>query len=74
MLSNKRESTGLKYLNGLKAFIEYSNDTDDIYENIEEYNQNKKRNILIVFDDMVVDMLSYKKLNAIVTQLFIRGR
>ena len=40
---------------------------DDIYKNIEEYNQNKKRKILIVFDDMIADMLSNKKLNPIVT-------
>ena len=43
---------------------------DDIYENIEEYNPNKKRRILIVFDDMIADMLSNKKLNLIVTELF----
>ena len=47
---------------------------DDIYKNIEEYNPNKKRKILIVFDDMIADMLSNKKLNPIVTELFIRGR
>ena len=41
------------------------NDMDDIYENIEEYNPNKKLNILIVFDDMIVDMLNNKKLNPI---------
>ena len=42
LLINKRESSGLKYLNYPKAFIEYSDDMDDIYKNIEEYNQNKK--------------------------------
>ena len=47
---------------------------DDIYKNIEEYNPNKKRKILIVFDDMIADMLSNKKLNPIVTELLIRGR
>ena len=47
---------------------------DDIYKNIEEYNPNKKRKILIVFDDMIADMLSNKKLNPIVTELFIRER
>ena len=47
---------------------------DDIYKNIEEYNSNKKRKILMVFDDMIADMLSNKKLNPIVTELFIRGR
>ena len=57
-----------------KAFIEYSNDMDDVYKNIEEYNPNKKRKILIVFDDMIADMVCNKKLNPIVTQLVIRGR
>ena len=57
-----------------KAFIEYSNDMHDIYKNIEEYNPNKKRQILIVFDDMIADMLSNEKFNPIVTELFIRGR
>ena len=47
----------LKYLNDSKVFIEYSNDMDDIYKNIEEYNTNKKRKILIVFDDMIVDYI-----------------
>ena len=47
---------------------------DDIYKNIEEHNPNKKREILIVFDDMIADMLSNKKLNYLGTQLFIRGR
>ena len=47
---------------------------DDIYKNIEEYNPNKKRKILIVFDDMIADMVSNKKLNPIVTELFVRGR
>ena len=73
-LINKRECTSLKHFNDSKAFIEYSNDMDDIYKNIEEYNPNKKRKILIVFDDMIADMLSNKNLNPIVTELFIRGR
>ena len=47
---------------------------DNIYKNIEEYNPNKKREILVVFDDMIADMLSKKKLNSIVTELFIGGR
>ena len=45
-----------------------------IYKNIEEYNPNKERKLLIVFDDMIADMLSNKKRNPIVTELFIRGR
>ena len=47
---------------------------DDIYKNIEEYNRNKKCKILIVFDNMIADMLSNKKLNPIVTELFIKDR
>ena len=47
---------------------------DDIYRNIKEYNINKKRKTLIVFDDMIADMLSNKNLNPIVAELFIRGR
>ena len=61
LLIKRRESTGLKYLNTSKAFIEYTNDMDDILKNIEEYNSNKKRKILILFDDMIADKLNDKK-------------
>ena len=54
--------------------MEYSIDMDDIYKNIEEYNSNKKRKILIVFDDTITDMLINKKRNLITTELFIRGK
>ena len=74
LLNNKREFAGLKYLNDSKDFIKFSNAMNHIYKNIEEYSPNKKRKILIVFDDMIADMLSNKKLNPIVTVLFIRGR
>ena len=74
LIINKRESTDLKYLNDSKAFIEYSNDLDDIYKNIEEYNSNKNQKILIVLGDMIADMLSNKKHNPIVTELFTRER
>ena len=47
---------------------------DDIYKNIEEYNLNIKRKIRIIFDDMIADMLSNKKRNPIITELFIRER
>ena len=73
-LIKKRESTGSNHFNDSKAFIEYSNDMGDIYENIEECNPNIKRKILIIFDDTIGDMLSNKKLNPIVAELFIRGR
>ena len=61
-------------MNGSKAFIEYSNDMDDVSKNIEEYNPNKKQKILIVFDDIIADMLSNKKLNPILTEIFITER
>ena len=54
--------------------MEYSNDMQDVYKNIEEYNPIKKRKILIVFDYMIADMINNNKLNPIVTELFIRGR
>ena len=72
-LINKREKVGLKHCDDPKAFIEYSNDMQDVYENIEEHNLRKKRKILIAFDDMIADMIN-KKLNPVVTELFIRGR
>ena len=46
----------------------------DIYKNIEEYNPNKKCKIFIVFDDVIADKLRNKRLNPIVTEVFIRGR
>ena len=46
----------------------------DVYKNIEEYNPSRKCNLLIIFDDMIADMLSNKKRNSIVTELFISGR
>ena len=73
-LINKRENTGLKHFNDPKAFTEYSNDMQDDYKNIDEYNVVKERKILIVFDYMIADMINNKKLNSIVTELFIRGR
>ena len=54
--------------------MEYSNDMQDVYKNIEEYNPEKKLKVLIVFDDMIADMINNKKLNPVVTELFIRGR
>ena len=73
-LINKGEKVGLDHFDDSKAFIEYSNDMQDVYKNIEDYNLGKKRKILIVFDDMIADMINDKTLNPIVTELFIRGR
>ena len=73
-LINKREKVGLDHFKDPKAFMEYSNDMKDVYKNIENYNPGKKLKILIVFDDMIADMINNKKLNPTVTELFIRGR
>ena len=73
-LFNKREKVGLKHYDNFKAFIEYSNDMKDVYKNIEERNQGKKRKVLIVFDEMIAVMVSNKKVNPTVTELFTRGR
>ena len=73
-LINKRETVGINHFNDPKAFIEYSNGMHDVYKDINEYNPDKEIKILIVFDDMIAHMIHNKKLNAIVTELFIRGR
>ena len=67
-LINKREKVGLKHYDDSKAFIEYSNDMQDVYKNIEEYILGKKRKVLIVFDDMIADMINNKKLIPVVTK------
>ena len=54
--------------------MEYSNDMSDVYKNIEDYNPDNKRKVLIDFDDMMADMINNKKLNPMVTELFITGR
>ena len=74
MLINKRKGIDLKEYNGSKAFTGHFNDMDDIYENIEEHKPDKECETLIVFHDMIADMLSNKKLNPIITELLIRGR
>ena len=73
-LINKRESVGIDHFHNPKAFIEYSNIMHDVYKNIDEYNPNKENKILIVFDDLIADMINSKKQNSIVTELFNRGR
>ena len=73
-LINKREKVGLDHFDDPKAFMEYSNDMQDVHKNIEDYNRGKKRKVLIIFDDMIADMINNNKLNPIVTELFIRGR
>ena len=62
-LISKRESVGLNHFDDTKAFIEYSNDMHDVYKNIDEYNIGKECKILIIFDDMIADMINNKELN-----------
>ena len=71
---NKREGVGINHFNDPKAFIECSNDMRNVYKNIDDYNPDKENKILIVFDDIISDMIHNKKLNSMVTELFIRGR
>ena len=57
-LINKRESVGINHFNDSKAFIDYSNNMHDVYENIHDYNPDKENKILIVFDDVIADMIN----------------
>ena len=67
-------NAGTKHINNPNAFIECSNTMDDAYENINDYNSSRKRNILIIFNDMILDIMSNKKFQAIIKKLFIRCR
>ena len=73
-LIKNRENAGTKHLNDLNAFIECSNAMDGVYENIDYYNPSRKRKILIVFDDMIADIMTNKKFQSIIKELFIRCR
>ena len=70
----KRKDAEIKHLNDPNAFIECSNTMDDVYENIKDYNSSRKRKILIIFDDMIGDIMTNKKFQAITKELFIRCR
>ena len=71
-LIKKREQVDLDYYDDPK--VEYSNDMQDVYKDIDEYNIDKECKVLIVFNDMIADMINNIKLNSIVTKLFIRSR
>ena len=73
-LIKKREDAAIKHLNNPNAFIERSNTMDDVYDNINDYNSNRRRKILIVFDDLIADIMTNKKFQAIRKELFIRYR
>ena len=72
-LINIREKVGIGRHNDPRAYIEYSNNMHDVYKNIDDYNPDKDNKNLIVFDDMIADLIKNIKLNSIVTELFIRG-
>ena len=73
-LIKKHEDAGIKHFNDLNAFTECPSTMDDVYENIDEYNPNRQRKILIVFDDMIAGIMTNKKFQAIIKELFIRCR
>ena len=73
-LTKMCEDSGTKYLNDSNAFIECLNTMDGVYENIDDYNPNRQRKILIVFDRMISDIMTNKKFQAIIKELFIRCR
>ena len=73
MLINGREKVGIENLKNPKAFIDYSQ-IIDVYKNLEDYNPAKKKRVLIVFDDMIADIESNKKLSPIEIELFLRER
>ena len=73
-LINKREQAGIKNLNDPHAFIEYSNDRNDVLEDINNYNKKRDKKVLIIFDDMIADIMRSEKFKAIVKELFIRCR
>ena len=70
----KRENVGVKNYNDPTAFTEYSNTMDDVYSNIDHQNPKRKRRILIVFDDMIADIMTNKKFQTIIKELLIRCR
>ena len=73
-LINKREQAEIKNLNDPHVFIEYSSDISDVLEDINNYNKKKDKKVLIIFDDMIADIMRSKKFKAIVKELFIRCR
>ena len=73
-LINKREQAGIKKLNDPHAFIEYSDDMNDVLDDINNYNKNRDKKVLIVFDDMTADIEYNKNFKRIIKELFYRAR
>ena len=71
-LINNRRNAGIKNYADPNAFIEYSNTMDDVFSNIDDYNPERKRRILIVFDDIIADIMTNKKFQSIIRESFIR--
>ena len=71
-LIKKHENVEMEHLNDPRVFIEYSQYLDDVYNNIDDYNPNRNRKVLIAFDDMISDILTNKTFQAIIKKLFIR--
>ena len=61
LLIDERKKIGIENFKNSKAFTDYLQTTDDVYESLEDYDPRKKRRVLIVFDDMITDMESNKK-------------
>ena len=74
LLINGTEKVGIKKLKNSKAFIDYSQAIDDLFQNLEYYNPAMKRKTLKVFDDVIADMEAKSILSSIVTELLLRGR
>ena len=74
ILITKHKDAGIKHLKDPNAFIECSYMMEDVYEKIHDYNSSRHRKILIVFDDMIVDIMANKKFQIILKELFIRCR
>ena len=73
-LINKREQAGIKNLNDPHAFIEYSDDMNDVLDDINNYDKNRDKKVLIVFDDMIADIEYNKSFKRIIKELFYRAR
>ena len=71
---NKREGVDINQFKDLNTFTECSNDMGNVYKNVNNYNLDKEGKILIVLDDMIADKIQNKKLNPVVTELFITVR
>ena len=73
-LINKRKQAGIKNLNDPKAFIEYSDDMNDVYKKISDYNKKHDKKVLLVFDHMIADIEYNKNFKKVIKELFYRAR